>query len=138
MKKIVFSILLCVAAIFVAGLAMTAVSSAAEGEKTERTDFQRLEGRWFRPDGGYILELRNITKKGSLKAAYFNPKPINVAAARLENNKGRISVFVELRDVNYPGSLYNLQYDSKTDSLRGTYFQAMERQTFAVEFVRSK
>ena len=26
------------------------------------TDVQRLEGRWIRPDGGYILELREIKK----------------------------------------------------------------------------
>ena len=44
----------------------------------------------------------------------------------------------EQRDVNYPGSTYNLQYDPETDRLKGTYFQAVERQTFEIQFVRAK
>jgi len=43
-----------------------------------------------------------------------------------------------LRDINYPGSKYNLQYDPETDRLIGTYFQAIQRQTFDVEFTRAK
>jgi hypothetical protein len=45
-------------------------------------------------------------------------------------------LFVELRDINYPGSKYNLHYDPKTDRLKGNYFQALERQNYEVEFVR--
>jgi hypothetical protein len=97
---------------------------------------KRLEGRWLRPDGGYILELNGIKKDGSLKAAYFNPGPINVARAGFKNLNGKLGVFVELRDVNYPGSLYELQYDPGTDRLKGTYFQAVEKRTFDIEFVR--
>jgi len=99
-------------------------------------DLQALEGRWVRPDGGYVLELRDIRKNGDLKAAYFNPKPINVVRARAEIRNREITLFVELRDVNYPGSLYRLKYDAVTDTLKGTYFQAVEKQTFHIEFVR--
>lgn len=103
-----------------------------------QSDVQRLEGRWMRPDGGYILELREIKKDGSLKAAYFNPRPINVHSAKWSRKEGKINLFVELRDVNYPGSKYNLQYDPGSDRLKGTYFQAVEKQTFNIEFVRTK
>jgi uncharacterized protein (DUF2147 family) len=99
---------------------------------------QRLLGHWLRPDGGYILELKEVGKDGTLKAAYFNPRPINVARADWKRKQSVITVFVELRDVNYPGSKYNLEYDPKTDRLKGTYFQAIQRQTFDVEFVRAK
>jgi len=51
-------------------------AGAAEPAKTSQGDFQRLEGRWVRPDGGYVLELKDIKKDGSLTAAYFNPRPI--------------------------------------------------------------
>ena len=71
-------------------------------------------------------------------AAYFNPRPINVFRTEWNRKQGVITVFVELRDVNYPGSKYNLQYDPKSDHLKGTYFQAVERQTFKIEFVRVK
>jgi hypothetical protein len=101
-------------------------------------DFQRLEGQWVRPDGGYILELREIKKDGNLRASYFNPRPINVFIAKWSRKKGKINLFVELRDVNYPGSKYNLQYEPGPDRLKGTYFQAVEKQTFNIEFVRAK
>jgi hypothetical protein len=105
---------------------------------SEKPDAQHLIGRWVRPDGGYILELRNATKEGSLKAAYFNPRPINVARAEWRRKDGALTVFVELRDVNYPGSTYTMQYDPASDRLKGAYFQAVEKQTFAIEFVRAR
>jgi len=103
-----------------------------------QTDVQRLEGRWVRPDGGYVLELSEIKNDGSLKASYFNPRPIKVFTAKWSRKEGKINLFVELRDVNYPGSTYSLQYDAATDRLKGTYFQAVEKQTFSIEFVRAK
>ena len=51
---------------------------------------------------------------------------------------GRLQVFVELRDVNYPGSTYTLSYEPATDRLKGIYFQAVQQQQFEVEFVRKK
>ena len=101
-------------------------------------DFQRLTGKWVRTDGGYVLELRDFKNDGSVKAAYFNPRPINVSSAEVHKIKDKINIFVELRDINYPGSKYNLRYDPKTDRLLGTYFQAVDRQLFEVEFVRTK
>ena len=93
-----------------------------------QSDSQRLEGRWVRPDGGYVLELRNIRKDGSLSAAYFNPMPIKVYRAEVKKRNGKTVLFVELRDVNYPGSTYNLRLRSdKADRLKGTYFQAVEK-----------
>ncbi|MRR59001.1 MAG: hypothetical protein EG824_12430 [Deltaproteobacteria bacterium] len=92
----------------------------------------------MRPDGGYVLELKQIGNDGSLQAAYFNPRPINVSRAELRRKDGKITVFVELRDVNYPGSTYSLHYDPKTDRLTGIYFQALQRQLFEVEFERFK
>lgn len=38
--------------------------------------------------------------------------------------------------MNYPGSTYKLIYDPSRDVLAGLYFQAMQQQTFDVEFVR--
>ena len=112
--------------------------SAETGRSAEKVDVQRLEGRWVRPDGGYILELSETGKEGSLKAAYSNPRPINVSVARWSRKDGKLNLFVELRDFNYPGSQYELQYDPKFDRLRGTYFQAVEQQTYVVEFIRSR
>ncbi|MBW1837865.1 MAG: hypothetical protein JRI99_13195 [Deltaproteobacteria bacterium] len=92
----------------------------------------------MRPDGGYILELSDVKAEGKLKAAYFNPRPINVAKAEWRSMDGRIQVFVELRDVNYPGSTYTLIYDSEQDRLNGYYYQAVQKMTFDVVFIRKK
>ncbi len=114
-------------------------ATAADKPRLAATiDEQRLAGRWVRPDGGYILELREIGKDGSLKAAYFNPRPINVANAVFSRKEGRLTIFIELRDVNYPGSMYRLQYDAKSARLKGVYFQAVQGATYYVEFIRAK
>lgn len=125
--------LLCTQLLCIAGPA-----SAADSKAGRARDFQQLEGRWVRPDGGYIIELKGIKEDGSVSAAYFNPMPIRVYRAEVKKRNGKTALFIELRDVNYPGSKYNLIYDAATDRLRGTYFQAVEKKTFNVEFIRRK
>lgn len=100
------------------------------------TPLQRLAGRWLRTDGGYVLEIRGVAAGGKVDAAYFNPRPIHVARAEASQDGAAVRLFVELRDVNYPGSTYSLSYDPGRDVLEGAYFQAMERQTYDVSFVR--
>ena len=97
-----------------------------------------LAGQWVRPDGGYVLQLSDTGPDGKLKAEYFNPQPIHVARVEWNEQDGLLGVFIELRDVNYPGSTYKLAYDSDNDRLRGIYFQAVIQQQFDVEFDRMK
>jgi hypothetical protein len=104
----------------------------------ERGGFETLNGRWLRPDGGYVLEIRAVDANGNIDALYFNPRPINVAKAEATRDGAKLNVLVELRAPNYPGSTYTLVYDQKQDQLRGTYFQAALRQSFDVYFVRLK
>jgi hypothetical protein len=104
----------------------------------QRVDPTILAGRWQRPDGGYVLKLTGIATEGFVKAAYFNPGPINVSRSEWRRREGRLELFVELRDVNYPGSTYTLVYQSENDRLYGIYYQAALGQMFGVEFVRLK
>ena len=116
-----------------------AAATAADTPKpASNVDAKRLSGQWVRPDGGYIIEIKEIGKDGTLKAAYYNPRPINVARAEFSKKDGTLTIFIELRDVNYPGSKYNLKYDPKSDRLIGSYFQAVQGETYDVEFNRSK
>ncbi len=101
-------------------------------------DPSRLIGRWLRPDGGYLLELSDPAPDGRLKAAYFNPRPINVSRAQWQLKDSYVVVLVELSDVNYEGSTYLLAYDPDTDQLAGIYFQATLKQRFEVVFQRTK
>ena len=103
-----------------------------------KAGFDRLKGRWLRPDGGYVLEIREIDGSGKMVAAYFNPRPINVSRAEASQEGTTIKVFIELRDTNYPGSTYTLTYDAASDQLKGAYFQAALQQSFDVVFVRMK
>lgn len=114
--------------------ANAAKPAAAEGNP----EFQKLKGQWRRPDGGYVLAIKNIAESGVMDAAYFNPSPIHVAKAEASREGDATKVFIELRDVNYPGSTYALTYESATDQLKGIYYQAVERQNFDVAFVRMK
>jgi hypothetical protein len=98
--------------------------------------FEKLKGRWRRPDGGYVVDIRGVEPSGKLDAAYFNPGPIHVAKAEASQQGSVTMVFIELRDVNYPGSSYTLFYDAASDQLKGVYFQAVEQQRYEVFFVR--
>jgi hypothetical protein len=103
-----------------------------------KSDFGSLKGRWRRPDGGYVIEIRNIEANGKMDAGYFNPRPINVSRAEASREGTTTKVFIELRDTNYPGSTYTLTYDPQSDQLKGVYFQAALQQSFDVVFVRLK
>ena len=107
--------------------------------KAERnSEFQKLKGRWQRQDGGYVLAIKTIAASGSMDAAYFNPKSIHIGKAEASRGGDGTKVFIELRDVNYPGSTYSLTYDAAGDQLKGIYYQAVERQRFPVAFARLK
>src|SRR3972149_130958 len=79
----------------------------------------RLKGKWIRQDGGYVIEIRGVSIDGKLDAAYFNPNPIHVYRAEATQEGTALKLYLELRDVNYPGSYYTLTYDEKADQLRG-------------------
>lgn len=69
-------------------------------------------------------------------AVYFKPIPIGVAKVEASRDGAFTKVFIELRDVNYPGSTYTLAYDPGSDQLKRNYYQAVERQRFDVVFER--
>ncbi len=93
-----------------------------------------LIGSWLRSDGIYKIEITEVTKDGILEASYFNPNAINVGRAGWRMKDKKLQIFVELRDENYPGSLYQLDFDKKTKTLKGTYYQAVSKQTYDVMF----
>jgi hypothetical protein len=110
---------------------------AKVAEKDE-PDFSVLKGRWMRPDGGYILSVKDVDPSGKMDAAYYNPRPINISKAQATHEGTTLEVFIELRDAGYPGSTYMLIYDAKTGRLGGVYYQAAIAQRFDVTFIRSK
>jgi hypothetical protein len=99
---------------------------------------ERLVGRWQRTDGPYIVEVRSGEANGRLDVGYFNPSPINVSRADWRGESGELRVFVELRDVNYPGATYELRYVPERDGLVGRYTQPLVGETFDVQFVRRR
>jgi len=97
-----------------------------------------LKGKWMRSDGSYTIEIFSASRDGRMDAGYFNPNPINVGKSGWEMKEGVIFLDIVLRDVNYPGSRYNLIYDKKTNCLAGNYFQAVEGINYDVVFQRKK
>jgi hypothetical protein len=101
-----------------------------------QTSFAKLVGKWLRPDGGYVFDVRMVSSEGKIDCAYLNPSPINVSRAEASRDGSSLKVFIELRDVNYPGCTYTLLYDPQRDGMKGVYYQAALQQSFDVEFIR--
>jgi hypothetical protein len=100
--------------------------------------FGKLPGRWERTDGGYIIDIKSVEPNGAMIAAYLNPRPIRIVRAEAVRHGAAAKIMIELRDVNYPGSTYELVYDPQRDQLVGVYFQAVDQQHFEVSFTRLK
>lgn len=102
----------------------------------EEPDFRLILGEWVRPDGGYVVRVRDVNPDGSVDAGYFNPNKIHIAEASLSIWKGMVKLFIKLQDRGYPGSTYTLYYYAEKDALAGFYYQAAIQQTFKVVFFR--
>ena len=100
--------------------------------------YAALVGEWVRADGGYVLAVSGVAADGKVTASYFNPRPIHVARAEAKLEGALVGLFVELRDVNYPGSTYTLGYDAATDQLKGIYYQAAQGAQYEVAFSRRR
>jgi hypothetical protein len=105
-------------------------SVAVTPEQPKAPDKKLLMGDWTRADAPYQLKILELYDNGTLRSGYFNPKSINVSKATWNTADGNLTMYIELRDENYPGSNYNL--------LTGKYYQAVERVTYDVEFTRAK
>ena len=99
-------------------------------------DFKSLKGRWLRTDARYEIVVKSVEADGSMEAAYYNPEPIRVSQAKATQDGDTTKVFIELRDVGYPGCTYRLDYDPQNDRLEGVYFQAAMQQNYEVVFNR--
>ena len=126
------SFLLFVGVAFLSFLA----GGVSAGNSVQPIEPMSLVDRWVRPDGSYILELREFGTDGSLVAAYYNPKPIHVSKTDAVEQGGMVQVMIELQDVGYPGSTYVLRYKRAQDTLQGIYFHPASQQSYEVGFVR--
>ena len=111
---------------------------AKTAASAEKPDFKVIIGEWVRPDGGYVIRVRDVNPDGSVDAGYFNPGKINIAEANVSLWKGMVKLFIKLQDKGYPGSTYTLYYYPEKDALAGFYYQAAVGQTYEVVFFRKK
>lgn len=93
-----------------------------------------LIGVWLRSDGTYRIEITEVKDDGTLIAKYFNPNSINVGKSGWRIQNDELQMYVELSDENYPECLYKLTFDDASDTLIGTYYQAVAKQTYEVSF----
>ncbi len=133
--------------IVVLGAWLLWVGLAADGEKgtgsstsaaVTSEQVETITGRWRRPDGGYIIDIKGLNADGSLQVPYFNPRPINVSQAGVVHSPEGLHIFIELWDEGYPGATYRLDHDNDKDILTGVYFQPSVNQSFDVIFVRAQ
>jgi hypothetical protein len=98
----------------------------------------KMCGRWQRPDGGYVLTIQDVAEDGMVTATYANPQPIHIARAQAMTKNGTTSLYVELRDRNYPGNYYTLDFDPVRDQFAGVYYHLGIQQKMEVQFERLK
>jgi len=103
-----------------------------------QADFGVLKGNWVRPDGGYVISIRDIDANGQLDASYANPNRLPFSVAQATRDGKIVRLFFELRAGGYNGSTYSLAYDPARDVLKGVYFQAVAQQKFDVYFERAR
>jgi len=58
--------------VFIA-MSLALVTNSFAQDKTRGGVFESLKGKWYRLDGGYVIEIKNIEPSGKMEAAYFNP-----------------------------------------------------------------
>ena len=104
----------------------------------DQAAFQTLRGRWLRPDGGYVLLIREATAEGVVTAEYLSPAgPVQVTRAEAKRQGDSIQVHVVLYGSGYQGNNYTLTYDPDRDELHGVYDPIIQ-DTFPVTFIREK
>jgi len=111
-------------------------TNAAASAAALSPELAKLAGKWERPDGGYVLEIKGIDASGKADVAYYNPSPIHVSRAAAWREKAASKIVVELNDTGYPGCIYTLELNAQTDQLVGQYFQAAQQATYEVVFSR--
>jgi len=117
-------------------MALAAWSAVGPAAAQRLATLEAIKGTWVRPDGGYIIFIRDVAPDGALDATYFNPNELPFAKAQASREGAAVRLAFELRAGGYNGSTYALSYDAATDRLTGTYYQAVAKQTFAVFFAR--
>lgn len=137
-KIAVFLLSTAAAAVAVLPLPVSAQVKAEVPAAPADSAFAALPGRWVRPDGGYVIDIRGVDASGKLAAAYANPNPLPFARAEATRDGKTVHLFFELRAGGYNGSTYTLTYDPARDILRGMYYQAVAQQKFEVYFTRYK
>lgn len=138
-KKIILTISSILVLVIIVLLIYLSSTPQKNEHSTKRiTDINLLNGEWLRTDADYLIKIINVNQDGTIEARYFNPKSINIESATWKENYSNLKIFIILRDVNYPGSTYRLNYLPDRDILAGEYYQAVEGVTFYVEFARSK
>lgn len=132
------AVLLSTAALTVSLIPLPAQAQVKAEAPAAQADgvFAALPGRWVRPDGGYVIQIKGVGVDGALDATYFNPTALPFALARASQDGAMLRLSFELRAGGYGGSTYELAYDPATDSLKGVYYQAVAKQRFEVAFAR--
>jgi uncharacterized protein (DUF2147 family) len=118
--------------------AQSAASVPALAASGPQGAFNALVGRWVRPDGGYVIDIKAVDAAGKLTASYANPNPLPFCTAEAARDGNALKLYFELRAGGYNGSTYRLAYDAASDQLKGVYYQAVAKQQFEVAFARAK
>jgi hypothetical protein len=107
-------------------------------KQTEKQDKNLLKGVWGRTDATGVVNISEVLDNGLLKTTFYSPKMINIEKAVWTNSSDVLRIYILLREDNYPGSSFSLNYMAEKDLLLGVYFDALTNESLTISFERIK
>ncbi|WP_281322931.1 hypothetical protein [Flavobacterium aestivum] len=107
-------------------------------KQSRKADKNLIKGLWGRTEGVGEINISEVRDNGLLKATFCNPKSINIEKAVWTNSSDVLRIYILLREDNYPGSSFSLNYIAEKDLLLGVYFDALTNISYTVSFKRVK
>lgn len=104
----------------------------------QRQGVNLLKGIWGRTEGPGEINISEVVDNGVLKATFYNPKLINIEKAVWTNSSDVLRIYILLREDNYLGSSFSLNYIAEKDILLGVYFDALTNESYTTSFKRVK
>jgi hypothetical protein len=99
-------------------------------------DRNLIKGVWGRVDAAGEIKITEVLHGGSLKSTFYNPKLIAIEKSIWTNSSGVLRVYILLREDDYPGSSFTLNYVAVRDVLVGVYYDALTQKSYPVTFER--
>lgn len=104
-------------------------------------DKMLLVGEWSERGMPWLIKITDVYDTGKLEVGLYNtysPTPIQVELANWFKLGNLLSIYIEIKDPDYPGSYFKLNYVPERDVLVGTAYNALQNAVYSLEMIRER